>query len=61
MLVTTLLRSLPMLFDVFLLCMFALFIFGIIGVFVFKGALRYRCMDAHPYFDSDGLPVANYT
>ena len=42
-LVSTLMRSIPMLLDVLLLCAFAFFIFGIIGVQTFSGVLRNRC------------------
>ena len=42
-LVSTLMRSIPMLLDVLVLCAFAFFIFGIIGVQTFKGVLRNRC------------------
>lgn len=58
---TTLLKSLPMLFDVVILCAFAFFIFGIVGVFCFKGALRYRCMEAVPFVEQESGEVgANY-
>lgn len=50
-LVTTLLQSLPMLFDVLLLCGFAFFIFGIVGIQLFSGALRYRYP---PYLSKHG-------
>ncbi|KAG2451635.1 hypothetical protein HYH02_003415 [Chlamydomonas schloesseri] len=42
-LVTTMLSSLPMLMDVFVLCAFCFFVFGIIAVQLFAGVLRYRC------------------
>ena len=42
-LVVTLLKSIPMLLDVLILCAFAFFIFGIVGVQSFAGALRNRC------------------
>ncbi|GFR46010.1 hypothetical protein Agub_g7488 [Astrephomene gubernaculifera] len=42
-LVNTLLKSLPMLLDVFVLCAFTFFMFGIIAVQLFSGVLRYRC------------------
>ena len=45
-LVMLLLDTLPMLGNVFLLCFFVFFIFGIIGVQLWKGVLRNRC-----YFD----------
>lgn len=43
MLVATLLRSLPMLLDVLILCAFLFLIFGTIGVQTFSGALRQHC------------------
>eukprot|EP00198_Chlamydomonas_reinhardtii_P012109 XP_001701446.1 voltage-gated Ca2+ channel, alpha subunit [Chlamydomonas reinhardtii] len=42
-LVTTMLSSLPMLMDVFVLCAFCFFMFGIIAVQLFAGVLRNRC------------------
>eukprot|EP00898_Chlorokybus_atmophyticus_P005124 jgi/Chlat1/5612/Chrsp369S09000 len=42
-LVATLLKSLPMLFDVVLLCGFVYFVFGIAGVETFAGQMRYAC------------------
>ena len=45
-LVMLLLDTLPMLGNVLLLCFFVFFIFGIIGVQLWKGILRNRC-----YFD----------
>eukprot|EP00210_Caulerpa_lentillifera_P004014 g3829.t1 len=42
-LVLTLLQSLPMLLDVGILCAFAYFVFGIIGVQLFSGALDNQC------------------
>ncbi|GIL68548.1 hypothetical protein Vafri_21814 [Volvox africanus] len=42
-LVTTMIGSLPMLFDVFVLCAFTFFMFGIVAVQLFAGALRNRC------------------
>jgi hypothetical protein len=41
-LVMTLLQSLPMLLDVLVLCAFAFFIFGIVGVQLFAGMLQNR-------------------
>lgn len=41
--VLALLRSLPMLGDVLLLCAFVFFLFGVIAVQLFAGALRNRC------------------
>jgi hypothetical protein len=43
MLVATLLRSLPMLLDVLILCAFLFLIFGTIGVQTFAGVLRQHC------------------
>lgn len=43
MLVATLIRSLPMLLDVLILCAFIFLIFGTVGVQTFAGALRFRC------------------
>lgn len=43
MLVSTLLKSLPMLLDVLILCAFLFLIFGTIGVQTFAGVLRQRC------------------
>ncbi|KAG2489238.1 hypothetical protein HYH03_012259 [Edaphochlamys debaryana] len=61
-LVMTMLDSIPMLLDVFLLCAFTFFIFGLIAVQLFSGVLRYRC--GTPVFDwaytlpgTDGVPV----
>lgn len=45
-LVMLLLDTLPMLGNVLLLCFFVFFIFGIVGVQLWKGVLRNRC-----YFD----------
>ena len=39
---STLLKILPMLLDVWLLCAFAYFVFGIVGIQIFSGALLYR-------------------
>jgi len=39
-----LLDTLPMLGNVLLLCFFVFFIFGIIGVQLWAGTLRQRCM-----------------
>ena len=38
-----LLDTLPMLGNVLLLCFFVFFIFGIVGVQLWKGVLRNRC------------------
>ena len=42
-LVMLLLDTLPMLGNVLLLCFFVFFIFGIVGVQLWKGLLRNRC------------------
>jgi len=42
-LVTLLLDTLPMLGNILMLCFFIFFIFGIIGVQMWKGLLRQRC------------------
>ncbi|GLC45300.1 Caveolin-2 [Pleodorina starrii] len=42
-LVSTMIGSLPMLLDVFMLCAFTFFMFGIIAVQLFAGVLRNRC------------------
>ena len=42
-LVVTLLKSLPMLFDVLVLVFFAFFIFGIVGVQLFAEKMRSKC------------------
>lgn len=42
-LVMLLLDTLPMLGNVLLLCFFVFFIFGIVGVQLWTGLLRYRC------------------
>mmetsp|Transcript_58372 Transcript_58372/g.186072 ORF Transcript_58372/g.186072 Transcript_58372/m.186072 type:complete len:1616 (+) Transcript_58372:485-5332(+) len=57
-LVVTLLRSLPMLLDVLVLCAFAFFIFGIVGVQVFAGAMRNRC--GEPMFNSTSTVPFGY-
>ena len=49
MLVATLLSSLPMLFDVLILCAFLFLIFGVIGLQTFMGKLRQEC----------GMPVSD--
>lgn len=43
-LVMLLLDTLPMLGNVLLLCFFVFFIFGIIGVQLWEGILRQRCV-----------------
>ncbi|KAG2498044.1 hypothetical protein HYH03_003805 [Edaphochlamys debaryana] len=43
MLVATIFSSLPMLVDVFVLCAFTFFMFGIVAVQLFAGILRFRC------------------
>ena len=44
-LVQILLRSMPALGDVLILCMFVFIIFGILGVQLYKGVLHGRCFD----------------
>lgn len=46
-LVATLAKSVPMLLDVGLLCLFAFFVFGVVAVQLFAGALRSRCAGTH--------------
>jgi len=46
-LVTLLLDTLPMLGNILMLCFFIFFIFGIIGVQMWKGLLRQRCFLPH--------------
>lgn len=46
--VATLAKALPMLLDVLLLCLFAFFVFGIVAVQLFAGALRNRCVCSYP-------------
>lgn len=53
-LVMLLLDTLPMLGNVFLLCFFVFFIFGIIGVQLWKGVLRNRC-----YFDYNATTMGD--
>lgn len=45
--VATLAKALPMLLDVLLLCLFAFFVFGIVAVQLFAGALRNRYVRSH--------------
>uniref|UniRef100_A0A914YAF4 Ion transport domain-containing protein n=1 Tax=Panagrolaimus superbus TaxID=310955 RepID=A0A914YAF4_9BILA len=52
-LVNLLLDTLPMLGNVLLLCFFVFFIFGIVGVQLWAGLLRYRCVI--------NLPQTNFT
>jgi hypothetical protein len=40
--VATLAKALPMLLDVLVLCLFAFFVFGVVAVQLFAGALRNR-------------------
>jgi hypothetical protein len=42
--VATLAKALPMLLDVLVLCLFAFFVFGVVAVQLFAGALRSRCV-----------------
>ena len=53
MLVLVLLRSLPLLADVLVLCCCIFFVFGILGVQIFKGSLMGRC-----YSIEDGAMVS---
>lgn len=46
--VKSMLASIPALFNVFLLCVFIFFIFGIIGLQLWTGALRGRCAFTNP-------------
>ena len=48
-----LLDTLPMLGNVLLLCFFVFFVFGIVGVQLWKGVLRNRC-----YFDINSTEIA---
>mmetsp|Transcript_3119 Transcript_3119/g.7221 ORF Transcript_3119/g.7221 Transcript_3119/m.7221 type:complete len:1718 (+) Transcript_3119:685-5838(+) len=60
-LVVTLLKSLPMLFDVLVLVSFAFFIFGIIGVQLFSGRMRNKCgvlQNPEPGCEACGYQVA---
>lgn len=41
--VQSMLASIPALFNVFLMCLFIFFVFGIIGVQLWNGVLRARC------------------
>ena len=52
--VTSLFASIPMLADVFLLCMLVFLVFGILGVQVFQGVMRQRCFDV-----LDSIPPDN--
>lgn len=45
--VATLAKALPWLLDVLVLCLFAFFVFGVVAVQLFAGALRSRCVPAH--------------
>jgi len=51
-LVNLLLDTLPMLGNVLLLCFFVFFIFGIVGVQLWAGVLRNRCVPVLPNFTS---------
>ena len=55
-LVMLLLDTLPMLGNVLLLCFFVFFIFGIVGVQLWAGLLRQRCVLELP----DNVSVAGY-
>jgi len=43
-LVTTILNSLPFMFDIMILFCFMILIFGVVGTQILGGALRFRCM-----------------
>jgi voltage-dependent calcium channel T type alpha-1G len=54
-LVMLLLDTLPMLGNVLLLCFFVFFIFGIVGVQLWAGLLRQRCiLDLPPNVTAEG-------
>ena len=55
-LVMLLLDTLPMLGNVLLLCFFVFFIFGIVGVQLWAGLLRQRCVLQMP----DNVSAAGY-
>jgi len=55
-LVMLLLDTLPMLGNVLLLCFFVFFIFGIVGVQLWAGLLRQRCVLDLP----DNISIARY-
>ncbi|EJW75390.1 hypothetical protein WUBG_13701 [Wuchereria bancrofti] len=52
-LVNLLLDTLPMLGNVLLLCFFVFFIFGIVGVQLWAGLLRNRCVISLPKINAD--------
>eukprot|EP00198_Chlamydomonas_reinhardtii_P012138 XP_001701475.1 voltage-gated Ca2+ channel, alpha subunit [Chlamydomonas reinhardtii] len=54
-LVTTMIAALPMLIDVFALCAFTFFIFGLVAVQLFSGRMTHRC--AVPVFDGSYTEV----
>lgn len=58
-LVMLLLDTLPMLGNVLLLCFFVFFIFGIVGVQLWAGLLRQRCVLELP--DNISFSVTRYT
>jgi len=55
-LVMLLLDTLPMLGNVLLLCFFVFFIFGIVGVQLWAGLLRQRCVLEFP----ENISIAGY-
>ena len=50
--VDTIVLSLPRLFDVAMLGGFIMVVFGVLGVQLFKGSLRYRCYEVEPTFSA---------
>ncbi|KAK9816645.1 hypothetical protein WJX72_003272 [[Myrmecia] bisecta] len=60
LLIKTLLAAIPMLGNVLVMCAFFFIVFGILGVQLFKGVLRYRCfvLDAknNPLLFGEGTP-----
>lgn len=59
-LVMLLLDTLPMLGNVLLLCFFVFFIFGIVGVQLWKGVLRNRCFFEYNHTLMSGLVDESY-
>lgn len=55
-LVMLLLDTLPMLGNVLLLCFFVFFIFGIVGVQLWQGILRQRCVPNKEQFPGITIP-----
>lgn len=63
-LVSTILSSIPMIFNVIIVCIYLFVLFGILGIQAFEGKLRQRCvlydgpgMDAKPVKDASGERV----